>query len=310
MEKIAIEYLKSRFEVGSTYAVPREFAEMALTGITGASDVDADVFPQAFYGQPLRHTKLEIGDVVFHMINPRPELRKVYKSGGEARVTSEVLVRAFAPICEAGVVPQEWTLVRWSLRTWCSSNNVLDRLLRSLLFCDKCSERAFVQLSDRRAFMPLPRLPSPTDGVFKRLALPAPPDPTFDDDAAIVPYRGDVESVVFSMLADALLSGNASLGADVFDSREVEAGSSERLAAIGAVTAVHGEVQYSLNPAGISWHINFQVVECTNDMRMVPFARDKKALDTMSKVELLFIRLDAGAKPVPCLEGPNQRIKT
>ena len=45
LEKIAIEYLKSRFEVGSTYAVPREFAEMALTGITGASDVDADVFP-------------------------------------------------------------------------------------------------------------------------------------------------------------------------------------------------------------------------------------------------------------------------
>ena len=97
IEKCAIEYIKNRLDTNSMYVVPSELAiRAASTSPTSMSSVDADSAVEAFLG-PRGHARLLVGDVVFKVVNSRPEARKVFRASGEERSLSHIGVRAFRP---------------------------------------------------------------------------------------------------------------------------------------------------------------------------------------------------------------------
>ena len=93
---------------------------------------------------------MALGDVVFMVINNRLELRKVHRSDRQQRITSHVVVRAFDPITSLDTVSTSWSLVRWGVRPWCSSSEVFEKFLRSVVLCDVVAERPAVHTFQSR----------------------------------------------------------------------------------------------------------------------------------------------------------------
>ena len=304
LERLAIDYFKSRLIFGNTYAIPREFADKAaVLSTVDASTVDSTGIAQAFF-HTRRSCSLSVGTVVFRVVNARPEARKVFRSG-EPRVTSHVVVRAFHPVVEVGTVPAAWTLVRWDVRAWCDTPEVLSKFLNSFIHCDGVTQQSRVQLYSGVADKPRAQHRRVENGPIARLAQPAPSNDDDDLDLAIVPHvrHGPVNSILAD-LADDLALGNSTVDASILD-----AATSEEtviyLREIGAVAMVSdddGIMQYKINPAGVQRYSVVNVTSMINDVDGL-VSWDSKGLAESSKIELLFKLLDTGVRPMALLEG-------
>ena len=277
--------------------------------------MDADRFVQGLYGSKLCDG-LKVDDVVFKVVSPRPEARKVYRFRGEVRITSHVVVRAFAPVVTQGLAPNQWALVRWDVRQWCNSNAVFEKFLRSFVHCDKVSEVPNVKVCKGLEARPRPRVQQIDEGPTRRLALPAPSMDGSDAECqVIVPYGFDHATDILSRLADALADGagphtDGWLDEADFKSTVDHAGvddALERLCDIGAIDRRIDDEGFSLVkilPAGIQWTVDLQVDAMMNDIDSST-SYDAKELKDMSKLELLFNLLYGGAK-VPWLGGRSR----
>ena len=184
LERLAIDYFKSRLIVGNTYAIPREFADKAaVLSTVDASTVDSTGIAQAFF-HTRRSCSLSVGTVVFRVVNARPEARKVFRSG-EPRVTSPVVVRAFHAVVEVGTVQAAWTLVRWDVRAWYDTPEVLSKFPNSFIHNDSVKQQSRVQVYSGVADKPRAQHRRVEDGPIARLALPAPANDDDDLDLAI-----------------------------------------------------------------------------------------------------------------------------
>ena len=266
---------------------------------------------------------MQVGDVMFSVINSRPENRKVFTASGDERSTSDIVVRAFTPVVTAGVSPVDWVLARWNVRLWCRDSKTFQRFLSSFLVVDRLEEVSTLRPIRDRA-RPSSRalaLPSPV-GAFAppRTKVGPTEEELADVTLAVMPHGDDDPSLaVLNELAQALADGVDHLPAYQFSSPLSE-DTLKRLAELGAVAVTEdeeGDVAYTLVPAGVQWAIKSDARGIINDIDFLTSSMHAVIDDMskhrppskLSKIELLFLLLDKGHKPEPTLIGRCKIMK-
>ena len=253
-EQLAISYIKLRMETGVTFILPSHVVHDARRVVGAVSDICHDQLMDAYFAPRGRRAELELGDVVFTVVDGYPERKKVHRHNAGRIETTQIVVRVHAPCGGSGSTPAEWKLERWDLRTWCASTASFARFLGSLLRGDEVVRSMDIRTARKR----LPAgvaPPLPLQGVAAARPTPA---PACEDalECALVGsslVTSESEAHVFAQLAQHLDDGE--LGAlDLMQIGDVGVGVMRHLAELGAVDVVEGEfgeVMYKIRPAGI-----------------------------------------------------------
>ena len=305
-EQLGIDYVKSRLEVGVSYVLPERFALAARVPIEGASVANCDAVLTAFYSPRPRARRLSQGDIVFDVVDARPERKKIFKSSPTATSTSQIVVRAHHP-CQGDcdTVPGEWALVRWDARPWVSTSAMFADFIGCLLVCDKAAE--FPRLGPSVTRLTTTAAPrTPLHGV-PRLALPAPdfedgPPAEALEDVDVGAAANDVNDVL-CFLASWLDEPD---GLDISWLPVNNYGLMERLCALGAIEATHdefGDTLYKLRPAGIRVSIGKSVPDPSFDLDRFLSTERGDNLDKLSKLELLLMSFELGFRPSNAVAG-------
>ena len=201
-EKLCLTYLKTRLQRGHTFFVPRRLALTALAADADGSSLAAADIVAAFYSPGARACRLQPDDVVFHVVDERPENKHIFQHEVEVRVTSQIVVRAHQPTTAAGdLVPNAWALERWDLRSWVKSGAAFVDVMGNLLRCHQVSDstRFVPALADRapRSFALPPVVHDPSDDQL-----------TLSEFLDLSPARvRDLEVDIFATLVGALDRG-------------------------------------------------------------------------------------------------------
>ena len=206
VERLCLDYLKHRFEVGVTYIVPREQAEQARAAAEGRSVLPMAAICDAYFTPPTHAAGTVSGDVAFTIVDARPEGKFVMNPRHAAKENTRVVVRAYSPCTRDGDerVPAAWKLESWDVRAWLQSAESWTTLIGSLL--------RVIDLRPTSNFMPV-RAPildrgdgnkTPTPGLPPVIAQAVLPDA---DELAIVPAtsRREELAVLMKKIADAVV---------------------------------------------------------------------------------------------------------
>ena len=305
LESLAISFIKHRLEVGATFALPGVLARLAAGRPESGSMISEDGFVVAYFAPRDRRPSLLRGDVVFTVVDPFPEKKKIFASVAEKKVTSEVVVRAHVPLeDDSETVPRRWAMERWDVRRWCSDDLMFSRFMGSLVRCDRVDESV--------------RL-----GPARQLQDHAPPRVGVLSD---VPTSADVEALLETgvsaegeaLLMKQLMERVDEDGSSLFDLPGVHVDLLERMCALGAIQAEvseFGEVKYKLRPAGIRMDFDQTVPDPIFDIEFQRLDQAEARFGKLSKVELLLQLCQDGFRPMSAFagseppQGPDSELK-
>jgi hypothetical protein len=133
-EKLCILYFKSRFDVGATFAASARLVGLARSPITVASTVSPLSMVLANTGVLSRSTNVVRGDVIFAIVDNRPESKRYLNIDQKARGFSEVIVRVYdTENMSDPSMASKFTVESWDLRGWCSLPEVFSEVIGGLL---------------------------------------------------------------------------------------------------------------------------------------------------------------------------------
>ena len=300
-EKLAVEYVKNRLAVGTTYIVSSDLAAL-VQPIAGASTLTADCFPSAFFSPRLRAARLLPGDVAFICVNAFPERMKCFKASSMAASPTLVVVRAFLPCVKAGTIPKAWSLLRWDVRGWCQSSAIFEKFLGGLLIVtDQDDQLSLCVRNESGTAYTRPFAP--------RCLLAALPPDFEDEDAdgvgAVEAYHGPTDHDILAILADSFLEGEDGRTLEacpwLSEIHEVTEHDMQRLTRLGAITCSESEegvVSYRINPGGIQHEAEIVVERAMVDMHFLcQQPQGNKDLPSRCKLELLLAAFGTGFRP-------------
>ena len=303
-EKLALNYFKGRLEKGCMYIVTAEIARLAENKVLVASTLTADCFAEAFFAPRRGSNSLGLHDVAFVMIDPKPEAKQGYSGSHTVREVSHVVVRAHAEQATTGdTVSMEWSLERWDLRGWCSSMEIIVKVLGALRKV-KDSAQQLVPEASRRRLVQRAALPF-MDAVMQPCVVPPALEDgeeelaieTLDDD------DGDIRALQF--LAERLEEGASAM--DLHEGGTWSLSTMDRLFRLGAIAACEdeiGDIRYQLRPAGIIWRACRTVHGIALDMDLI-VDEDTTDLHKWPKIAVLFKLYGDGFKPISDIEGSD-----
>ena len=292
-EKLGVAFWVEKLEVGHTFILPNEFASLARESVIARSSMGIPGIEGAFFS-PHRPLKLVAQDVVFSVVDAKPQNKKHFHATAKVPVVGEIVVRAYAPHADGqgDQVTSAWRLERWNVRGWCSTDEIFQRVSCSLLHVSEAAEVPALTVCPGRR--------GSRGGVPEEAAAPLQLASTR---AAI-----DVDAAILALLAE-----NMDDGATFFDMSQ--AGSCEevvshedlvRLQAVGAITAYEndfGETAYVIKPAGVRHLLRLKVLStewAAVTSRSVPSSR-------LSKLELLFLLFQDGYRPLTYVDNALTR---
>ena len=284
LEDACVDYAKNRLEVGVTFVLSIELVKLSRTVLDKCSTVDIDGVVDIFFAPRARPTCIQRGDVVFTVIDNRPERKHIHKNQAVLPSKSEIVVRVYATVpCDGANIPSEWSLERWDVRHWCSTSGVFAQFMGSLLRCDQVAEKTVITASRTRPPRALlgARTPRAYEEIPSFPLVHAPLDTDMDSITDIeaellqlaVLRRG--EAAVFSELAKAAENGEVAVVTDLLNDVHIDV--LRHLCSLGAIDTfedMFGELTYSVRPAGIRLGIELRI---DNPVYDIHFQREDQA---------------------------------
>ena len=130
---MALGYLKSKFEVGSSFIIPHDLVTPVLEGSGVVSALGLQPLVDAYFNVAERPLSLQRGDVHFTVVDAHPEAKFRLRASHVVGQSSEIVVRRFSPCVDANILPQQWHLETWDLRGWLASPESFMYLAANLL---------------------------------------------------------------------------------------------------------------------------------------------------------------------------------
>ena len=297
LERLGVEFFKGRLETGCTFVLPEGFVGLARLATKAKCSALTDVaLGNAFFTPRPRPCTVMKGDVVFTIVDSRPERRRIQKSSMQDDFTSVIVVRAHCPVQrdDCVEVPATWSLERWDVRRWCSSdklfNDVVSNLLRVSALTTTSRLRPISDTTERHAPKRIPHAPHAPQRI---------PDAILDGDTddqswlALSDTRG--VSAVLARLAFALEDG---VRFSVLEDEAADVYTMMHLYNLGAVSVVETDDEddliYSIRPCGVRYAQRAEVKTLDYELDWTSSA----PTSSKNKLDLLLHLYQSGVRPI------------
>ena len=304
-EQLCLEYLKNRLAVGLTFVIPEALAKKKLHGDLSSSSVSLAALRDAFYDLPSRPSKLQCGDVVFSVIDARPEKKFLMNAAHVVRTTSTIIVRRHDVTTNNDTfIPAGWVIEEWNLRYLLTSGDSWRALMTSLFRIDdlrSCSHLQPLAIADHRRHMP-------TVEAHHHRPVRTPPAALADnvnvEELAIQPT---VDPSVMLLNQIFRACEDKSGGTDLFDfDWDFNLNLLGDLVERGAIETVEsdvGDLLYRVRPSGIDVSLSRVAGSLVQDIWQAP--RDLGDYKRMGKLEMLYLLFMQGYRPMNALPSPK-----